>query len=99
MTLLLDPSNPVMEARPLGTLPQGEQWRYEVRFEVRFDHATDSRFRHGTTLLRWRPDRAPRLCGSTDCPGRPAPRSTSSHARVSLSVLPLGDGLTIARKR
>jgi len=30
MTLPLDPSNPAMEARPIGTLPQGEQWRYEL---------------------------------------------------------------------
>jgi len=30
--------------------------------EVRYDHASDGRFRHGTTLLRWRPDKAPRQC-------------------------------------
>jgi ATP-dependent DNA ligase len=30
--------------------------------EVRFDHVTGGRFRHGTTLLRWRPDKAPSQC-------------------------------------
>ncbi|VFU10000.1 ATP-dependent DNA ligase [Methylocella tundrae] len=30
--------------------------------EVRFDHVTDGRFRHGTKLIRWRPDKAPRQC-------------------------------------
>jgi ATP-dependent DNA ligase len=30
--------------------------------EVRYDHVSDGRFRHGTTLLRWRPDKAPRQC-------------------------------------
>jgi ATP-dependent DNA ligase len=30
--------------------------------EVLYDHSTGERFRHGTTLLRWRPDKAPRQC-------------------------------------
>lgn len=30
--------------------------------EVSFDHVTSDRFRHGTSLLRWRPDKAPRQC-------------------------------------
>jgi ATP-dependent DNA ligase len=30
--------------------------------EVRYDHVTGHRFRHGTTLLRWRPDKAPEQC-------------------------------------
>ena len=30
--------------------------------EVCFDHASSSRFRHGTKLLRWRPDKAPKQC-------------------------------------
>ena len=30
--------------------------------EVQFDHFTGGRFRHGTRLLRWRPDKAPRQC-------------------------------------
>jgi ATP-dependent DNA ligase len=30
--------------------------------EVCFDHFSGGRFRHGTRLLRWRPDKAPRQC-------------------------------------
>jgi len=30
--------------------------------EVCYDHFTGERFRHGTKLLRWRPDKAPRQC-------------------------------------
>jgi ATP-dependent DNA ligase len=30
--------------------------------EVRYDHFTNGRFRHGTKFLRWRPDKAPRQC-------------------------------------
>lgn len=30
--------------------------------EVRYDHFTGDRFRHGTKLLRWRPDKTPRQC-------------------------------------
>jgi ATP-dependent DNA ligase len=36
--------------------------RPELVVEVRFDHVTGERFRHGTKLLRWRPDKAPRQC-------------------------------------
>ena len=32
--------------------------------EVVYDQITDGRFRHGTRLLRWRPDKAPRQCTS-----------------------------------
>lgn len=30
--------------------------------EVRYDHWSNDRFRHGTKFLRWRPDKAPRQC-------------------------------------
>lgn len=30
--------------------------------EVRYDHWSGGRFRHGTKFLRWRPDKAPRQC-------------------------------------
>jgi ATP-dependent DNA ligase len=30
--------------------------------EVSYDHYSGDRFRHGTRLLRWRPDKAPRQC-------------------------------------
>jgi ATP-dependent DNA ligase len=30
--------------------------------EVEYDHFTAGRFRHGTHLVRWRPDKAPKQC-------------------------------------
>ncbi|HEX8578857.1 MAG TPA: hypothetical protein VF655_04595, partial [Allosphingosinicella sp.] len=36
--------------------------RHELVAEVRFDHVTGNRFRHGTKFLRWRPDKAPEQC-------------------------------------
>ena len=30
--------------------------------EVSYDHFTGGRFRHGTSILRWRPDKKPRQC-------------------------------------
>ena len=30
--------------------------------EVRYDHVTDGRFRHGTKFLRWRPDKSAKQC-------------------------------------
>jgi ATP-dependent DNA ligase len=36
--------------------------RPELVVEVRYDQVTSRRFRHGTALLRWRPDKAPRQC-------------------------------------
>jgi len=30
--------------------------------EVCYDHFSGERFRHGTKLMRWRPDKAPRQC-------------------------------------
>jgi ATP-dependent DNA ligase len=39
-----------------------EPLKPELVAEVRFDHITGDRFRHGTKFLRWRPDKAPRQC-------------------------------------
>ena len=36
--------------------------RPQLVVEVRFDHVTNERFRHGTGFVRWRPDKAPRQC-------------------------------------
>jgi ATP-dependent DNA ligase len=30
--------------------------------EIQYDHFTNGRFRHGTSFLRWRPDKAPQKC-------------------------------------
>jgi ATP-dependent DNA ligase len=39
-----------------------EPLRPELVAEVRYDHFTGHRFRHGTKFMRWRPDKAPRQC-------------------------------------
>jgi ATP-dependent DNA ligase len=36
--------------------------RHELVVEVRYDQVTGRRFRHGTGLVRWRPDKDPRQC-------------------------------------
>lgn len=36
--------------------------KHELVIEVSYDHVTGGRFRHGTGLKRWRPDKAPRQC-------------------------------------
>ncbi len=36
--------------------------RPDLVVEVRYDQVTADRFRHGTGLVRWRPDKAPRQC-------------------------------------
>ncbi|HEY1361288.1 MAG TPA: ATP-dependent DNA ligase, partial [Xanthobacteraceae bacterium] len=40
--------------------------------EVGYDHFSGHRFRHGTKLLRWRPDKAPRQCTMEQVRQRPA---------------------------
>jgi len=39
-----------------------EPLRPELVVEVRYDHVSGGRFRHGTAFVRWRPDKAPRQC-------------------------------------
>jgi ATP-dependent DNA ligase len=41
------------------------QWcplKSKLVIEVCYDHFSGERFRHGTSILRWRPDKAPRQC-------------------------------------
>lgn len=38
--------------------------------EVQYDHFTGGRFRHGTKLLRWRPDKSPGKCGMDQVVGK-----------------------------
>jgi len=40
-----------------------EPLKPELVVEVSYDHFTGGRFRHGTRLIRWRPDKAPSQCG------------------------------------
>jgi ATP-dependent DNA ligase len=46
-----------------GRSAQWQPLRPELVVEVRYDHVTGDRFRHGTKLIRWRPDKAPEQCG------------------------------------
>lgn len=39
-----------------------EPLQHELVVEVTYDHISSDRFRHGTGLKRWRPDKAPRQC-------------------------------------
>jgi len=41
---------------------QWEPLKPKLVVEVRYDQVTGRRFRHGTALLRWRPDKSPRQC-------------------------------------
>ena len=41
---------------------QWEPLKPALVVEVRYDQVTGRRFRHGTALLRWRPDKAPKQC-------------------------------------
>jgi ATP-dependent DNA ligase len=56
------------------------QWtplRHELVVEVRYDHVTGERFRHGAKLLRWRPDKSPRQCTLEQLRPEASPRRLS----------------------
>lgn len=42
----------------------------KIVVEVTYDHFTGDRFRHGTKIVRWRPDKAPRQCTMDQVSGR-----------------------------
>lgn len=44
---------------------KSDEWeplRHKLVVEVEYDHFTGGRFRHGTRLVRWRPDKSPSQC-------------------------------------
>jgi ATP dependent DNA ligase C terminal region len=45
-----------------GRSAQWQPLKPKLVVEVRYDHFAGHRFRHGTKLLRWRPDKSPRQC-------------------------------------
>jgi ATP-dependent DNA ligase len=47
---------------------QWEPLKPKLVAEVEYDHLTGNRFRHGTRLVRWRPDKAPRQCTFNQLP-------------------------------
>lgn len=77
-----------------GKAPSGpSRWRAEAGpweplapklvVEVKYDQVTAVRFRHGTTFLRWRPDKAPKQCDFTQLMHelRPAELATIMHGK------------------
>ncbi len=53
---------------------RSDEWeplRPEIVVEVRYDHFSQGRFRHGAKLHRWRPDKAPRQCTLDQVAGKP----------------------------
>lgn len=56
--------------------------RPELVVEVRYDHVTGDRFRHGTKLLRFRPDKTPRQCTLAQLRAEAAPREILAATRA-----------------
>jgi ATP-dependent DNA ligase len=57
--------------------------RPKLVVEIRYDSFTGGRFRHGTKLLRWRPDKAPKQCTM---------KQVETENRSSLTLLVAGSG-------
>jgi ATP-dependent DNA ligase len=61
--------------------------RNKLVVEVQFDHVTGDRFRHGTKLVRWRPDKSPQQCTLRQIKGPAAeprtPSDTDRHQWIS----------------
>src|SRR6266567_4078107 len=49
-----------------------ERLKPELVCEVRYDHFSGDRFRHGTKFLRWRPEKRPKSCTLDQVQGRKA---------------------------
>jgi ATP-dependent DNA ligase len=52
---------------------QWEPLKPRLVVEVQYDHMSGGRFRHGTRLVRWRPDKAPRQCTFNELQREAAP--------------------------
>lgn len=59
-----------------STERSGEWERLDPKLvsEVRYDHFSGGRFRHGTKFLRWRPDKGPRSCTYEQVASKPERR-------------------------
>jgi ATP-dependent DNA ligase len=67
MPYLLGLDSEPMEAKSL------ELFRTELVVEITYDQVADGRFRHGTMLRRWRPDKAPKQCARERLQQEPRP--------------------------
>jgi len=66
--------------------------RPELVAEVRYDHVTGNRFRHGTKLIRFRPDKAPRQCTMEQLRGEAAPSRILAMTRTDQPLVPAKAG-------
>jgi ATP-dependent DNA ligase len=57
--------------------------KHKLVVEVRYDHVSDKRFRHGTKLIRWRPDKAPTQCTFDQLKPPSPPAEVAAMLRVS----------------
>ncbi len=57
-----------------------EPVRPKLVVEVRYDHVSGNRFRHGTTLLRMRPDKAPLQCTMDQLESEARPGKLARHS-------------------
>ncbi|MDB5442174.1 MAG: ATP-dependent ligase [Phenylobacterium sp.] len=60
----------------------------ELVVEVRYDHVTGDRFRHGTKLLRFRPDKAPRQCTLAQLRAEAAPPNILAMTQSKQPLIP-----------
>ena len=60
--------------------------RPELIAEVRYDHVSGGRFRHGTKFLRWRPDKAPEQCRKDQLLAEAGPERLSALPGASLAT-------------
>jgi ATP-dependent DNA ligase len=56
--------------------------------EVRYDHVTGGRFRHGTKLIRFRPDKAPHQCTKEQLRPEAAPQRIVAMTRNQQPLAP-----------
>lgn len=66
-----------------GTESEWVPLRSELVLEVLYDQVTGDRFRHGTKLLRWRPDKAPAQCRMEQLIHEVRPAELSTLARAA----------------
>jgi len=64
----------------------------ELVVEVRYDHVTGERFRHGTKLIRFRPDKAARQCTMEQLRPEAAPKRIVAMTRNKPPLIPAKAG-------
>jgi ATP-dependent DNA ligase len=67
-----------------------EPLRPQLVCEVRYDHWSGDRFRHGTTFLRWRPDQTPRRCTFEQVRPRRGPAHSGGEREIGSLFLRAG---------